>query len=337
MAEQYTTSPSGNPKIPVARVDSDGQEHLQTARAPDYAGDLFRSRVSWGAIFVGTLVGLGLMSLLTLLGMSIGLSAISFGGPDGAFSGIPTGAAIWLVVSQLVSLGAGGFVAARLAAVPKVSTSALHGTAVWALASLLLIYAATTAVGSLVGGATSVVSSVASGAGSLIGQAAPAAAPDAETRRQIGEEVTTIVNNVLSQREQARASSAVQAAAADIARDPAAVQAEINQLVDQLFGQDGVIGPDDRKQAAAVLARRTGMSPAEADATIDRWQTQIVSTAQAAGNQAQSVGNSATSALSSAAFWAFVASLLGLIAAAGCAVLGRPNGHAVVTNQRSKF
>lgn len=316
--------------IPVERTDRDrpyaAGDHT-SAHTPDYRGDLFRSRVSWGAIFAGTIVGLGLMLLLSLLGMAIGFSAIDFGGQESAFNGIPTGAAIWLAISQLVALGVGGFVAGRLAAIPKVLSSSLHGAVVWALASLLILYTATSAIGSLVGGATSIVGGLASGAGTMVSQAAPTAAPGADARRRIQGEADQMLNNVLSPSEQDRASGAVQSAASDIARDPGNAKAEIDQMVNQLFGRGGVIGPDDRRQAVAVLARRTGMSQAQAEATVDRWQQQIQSTANAAGARAQTIGNNAASTLASTAFWAFIASLVGLIAAAGAAILGRPGSH----------
>jgi hypothetical protein len=309
--------------IPVEHRNDDDHGIRDVGLVSAYRGDMFRSRVSWGAIFAGTLIGLGVMLLLSLLGMSIGFSAMNFGEQGGAFSGIPTGAAIWLAVSQLIALGVGGFVAGRLAAIPKVTSSALHGTAVWALASLLLLYTATSAIGSVVGGATSMVSSVASGAGSIMSQVAPSAMPGTDTQRQIQSEASGMINNVLSQREQSQASTAVRSAAADIARDPSSAQAEIQQMVDQLFGRGGVIGPDDRRQAVAVLARRTGMSQPEAEATINRWQAQVTSMAQTTSKQAQVAANNTADGLAKTALWAFIGSLVGLVAAAGCAVLGR--------------
>ena len=313
----------GATTIPIEHRPYDDRDHRGPGLISEYRGDMFRSRVSWGAIFAGTAIGLALMLLLSLLGMAIGFSAINFGGENGAFSGIPTGAAIWLALSQLIALGIGGFVAGRLAAIPKLTSSALHGTAVWALATLLLLYTATTAIGVLVGGAASVVGSVASGAGSVIGKVAPAAMPADDTQRQLQSEASGMLNNVLSQREQSQASAAVRSAASDIARDPSSAQSEVQQLVTQLVGRGGVIGPDDRRQAVAVLARRTGMTEPEAEATINRWQTQITTTARDAGNQARVIGNDTAGALAKTALWAFVASLAGLVAAAGCATLGR--------------
>ena len=321
-SEEIRTSTTPEATIPIERRPSDHRNH-EHGLVADYRGDMFRSRISWGAIFAGTIIGLGLMLLLSLLGMSIGLSAIDFGGQNSAFSGIPTGAAIWLAVSQLIALGVGGFVAGRLAAIPRVTSSALHGTAVWALASLLILYSATSAIGSIVGGATSVVSSAASGAGSIIGAAAPSVAPDQQTRQQIKGEANQILDNVLSPSEQSQASSELKTAASEIARDPASARAEISQTIDNLFGSGGVIGPDDRRQAIDVLARRTGMSDQQAAATVDRWQTQIQSVAQTTGNQAEDLAMGAASGAASAALWAFIASLVGLIAAAGCATLGR--------------
>jgi hypothetical protein len=109
-------------------------------------------RVSWGAIFAGTVVALVVQIVLTLLGLSIGLGVVGQAPGTGALTGVGIGAAIWLVVSTLISLFIGGYVAARLAGSPTRQDGIWSGVVVWALATLLSVYLATSAVGTAVSG-----------------------------------------------------------------------------------------------------------------------------------------------------------------------------------------
>ncbi len=109
-------------------------------------------RVSWGAIFAGTLVAMVIQIVLTLLGLSIGLGVVSQSPTTNALSSIGIGAAIWLVVSTLISLYVGGYFAGRLAGLPTKPDGILNGIVVWALATLLSIFLATSAVGAAVSG-----------------------------------------------------------------------------------------------------------------------------------------------------------------------------------------
>lgn len=109
-------------------------------------------RVSWGAIFAGTVVAMVVQIVLTLLGISIGLGVISQTPGTGVLGGVGIGTAIWLIVSTLISLFIGGYVAGRLAGMPTRPDGVLNGIVVWALATLISLYLATSTVGSAVSG-----------------------------------------------------------------------------------------------------------------------------------------------------------------------------------------
>ncbi|MCL5237856.1 MAG: hypothetical protein M1353_08420 [Nitrospirae bacterium] len=87
----------------------------------------FLKRISWGAIFAGTIVALVIELTLSLLGMGIGLGVVNPATETNPLGGVGTGAGIWLAVSTLISLFAGGWVASRLAGFPRSSTGILHG------------------------------------------------------------------------------------------------------------------------------------------------------------------------------------------------------------------
>lgn len=74
------------------------------------------------AIIAGTVVALGLMVMFTLLGLSIGIASLEAIG-----DGLGIGAAIYIVVTQLISLAVGGFAAARFMTTFDINSAALAG------------------------------------------------------------------------------------------------------------------------------------------------------------------------------------------------------------------
>lgn len=93
-----------------------------------------RRRISWGSVFAGVVVVLAISILLSILGSSIGLFMFDPQGND-PMSGIGTTAGIWTVVSLVISLGAGGFVAGKLAAIDGV----IHGILVWSVTMIITV------------------------------------------------------------------------------------------------------------------------------------------------------------------------------------------------------
>src|SRR5215210_8010857 len=116
--------------------------------APNYT-----RRISWGAIIAGLIVALVTQIVLTMLGVAIGAASIDPMQEQRPLEGLGTGAAIWWVVSSLISLFLGGCVAGRLAGVPRKGDGALHGVIMWGTATLITFLLVGTALGGLFGGA----------------------------------------------------------------------------------------------------------------------------------------------------------------------------------------
>ena len=106
----------------------DADRYAATNAAP-----LVVRRTSWGAIFAGAVVALVLQLLLTLLGIAVGSQAVEPTQEAAPLSGLGLGAGIWWVVSGIISLFAGGWVAGRLASFPRPLVGGLHGLVVWGL------------------------------------------------------------------------------------------------------------------------------------------------------------------------------------------------------------
>ncbi|TAK83486.1 MAG: hypothetical protein EPO20_17725 [Betaproteobacteria bacterium] len=122
-------------------------------------------KVSWGGIFGGVLVAVGLLLLLSALGVAVGVSALQPG--ETRASTLGAGAGIWAGVSLLVALFVGGMASTRIGAIFDGTTGFFEGALVWVVSVLLMFYMAGSGVGmlasgvfKLVGGAAQTFSSV---------------------------------------------------------------------------------------------------------------------------------------------------------------------------------
>lgn len=127
---------------------------------PAYANSGFQ-RISWGAVFAGTIVSLAVLVVLTALGSGIGLVAApsAVAGGTGAATGFGIGAAVWMLVTGVVSFYAGGWVAGRLTGIARISESVIHGIVMWSLATVMLAFVFTSATVGALGAASGAVRS----------------------------------------------------------------------------------------------------------------------------------------------------------------------------------
>lgn len=129
-------------------------------------------RITWGAIFAGTLIMLVTMMLLSLLGIGIGIGSINPISDNEPMQGIGTGAIIWWVLSNLIAVFTGGFVTGKLTNSNYKGSGLLHGLVAWSLYTVISFFILTTTVGAIFSGVGSMVtksvSSIGSGVGSLI-------------------------------------------------------------------------------------------------------------------------------------------------------------------------
>ncbi|MCC9135532.1 hypothetical protein ACFSKU_13520 [Pontibacter silvestris] len=314
-------------------------------------------RISWGAVFAGLVVAMVLQLTLSLLGLGIGIGTINPVEEQNPASGLGTGALIWWIVSMLISLFAGGWVAGRLAGMPTGFDSILHGILTWSLFTLLSFYLLTTAVGSLISGVGSVVGRTLSLAGQGIAAVAPQAAEaiQSSTGGSGGVDLQAVkqeARQILQQtgkpelqpdniEQQARsAGSTVEGAAGEAASDPQAAGSTFDEVMDRLYGQGAdIANAADRDAAVNVIMQRTGKSREEANEVVNSWvstyeqaKAQYKETRAQVGQRAQQIGGDVASAISKAAIYAFFGLLLGAIAAAVGGKVGEPHDLAVTSN-----
>ena len=88
-----------------------------------------KNRVQFGPIVAGILTAIATMLILTVLGLAIGASALE---PRDAGESIGVGAAIYGIISAIISFFLGGWVAAKTAAVAGAGSGLINGLMVGA-------------------------------------------------------------------------------------------------------------------------------------------------------------------------------------------------------------
>lgn len=311
----------------------------------------FFKRISWGAIFAGTLVAIVLMLLLNLLGIGIGLSAIDPVEEASPFSGLGTGAIIWWVVSNLIAIFAGGYVAGKLAGVPLRNTSTMHGILTWSLYTLVSFWILTTAVGNIISGVGSVLSRTISVAASGVGTAVSAGADrvGGESASISFSEIEREVRQVLRETgDPALQPDSIERAAETTAQDTRQTlrnesyvsDQDIDNIIQDVLFQGGKLVENlDRQDVVNVVTERTNLSRQEAnniaDVIVRKHQQAKENWSQfkeEARVEAREKGQQAADSASKAAIWSFVALFLGAVVGGVGGMVGKPHTHVVATD-----
>ena len=326
------------------------RETLYTNR-PTLGGLDWMKRISWSAVFAGVLVAIVTQMLLTLLGLGIGLGTIDPLEERNPTAGLGIGSAIWYIISSLLALFVGGWIAGRLASAPRLFDGIIHGVLTWCLVTLLTIYFLTTTLGSIIGGAGKLVGGLVSTAGSAVASAAPGIgnavqgqlkANGIDTDNLDLHDLQGEVNQLLRQtgdpnlnpntleRKADRATDQTKAAANQAASNPQAADDLASGLFSRLFKQgQATVNSVDRKDAVNVVMKRTGKTRAESEQTVDSWiktyQQARVKFEQAkkeAEVKARQVADDTASAASKAAIFGFLGLLIGVVASGYGAKIG---------------
>nr|GEU28133.1 hypothetical protein [Tanacetum cinerariifolium] len=235
--------------------------------------------------------------------MGLGLSSVS---PYDYNNGpIGTAAIVWIAFTQLAAAGIGGYMAGRLRAKwAGVQTDEVHfrdtahGLLAWAVATLV-----TVAV--LAGG----VRAVMSGAIDSADAAAPAVTAGVAA---VGGEAKDQASNYFSD-------MVLRSADGTPATD--SERAEINRILVADLA-NGKINADDRGYMAQIVAKRSGLTQAEAEQRIDLIYAQAKQAAADAKAKAKAAAEEARKAAAHSAIWMFVALLLGAFVASLLATIG---------------
>jgi hypothetical protein len=311
-------------------------------------------RASWGAIIAGTAVALGVQVSLAVLGIAIGASVINPLYEADPVEGIGIGAGIYFLISAILAVLAGGYVAGSLSRVQERRDRTLHGLATWALVTLMSVLLLATGLGRLVGGTMSIVSSGLSQAGSVASAVAGSVADqkaqgEADSGEEKGEGLEGAVESLRQEARELLRSTGEPAlqpgeleetaeqvgdqatdAAARVARNPDSAEQVIDDVFDRMKrAAQPQIEAVDRDALVSLLVEHSDLSRAQAEQTVGNWE-RTYADARAnweamkaeAEQRARELGQKASDAVATAAWWSFFMLVLTAIAAAGGANLG---------------
>lgn len=217
------------------------------------ATDEFRDYVDWPAIVAGVVLASAISLVLLTFGSAIGLSFANFHGGTGVSPiWIGIAAASWLLWVEVSSLMAGGYLAGRLRRRINDATEhevdvrdGAHGLLVWAGALVLGALIAATGIGATITAIGNVAGTTAVTAAASHSNLDPQAYFTDELFRQT-------------------ATTPPQGAAAGITD----AKAEASRIL-AAGAVAGSVSEDDKAYLATLVARNTGLSPADAKTRVD--------------------------------------------------------------------
>lgn len=302
--------------------------------------------VSWRAILAGTVCVLSVMLLLNLFGIALGLGTINPTEESNPFDGIGTGSIIWWILSNLLALFAGGYVAARVGVSFANKSGIVQGIMTWALYTLFSAWLLTSVVGSILSGVGSVVSGVLSTAGNAVSQVVPdMQGQDQNSNQQLNISLEEAKQGIYALLEDAdkpaldpdnieqnvqQSLNQAQENARDAAASPGNVGSEIDQIFNNARNQfEGTFEALDKEALVNILTERTDMSESEAEQTVDRYigqyenlRQQMNSFLEEAGQMAVKKSEQIAQAVADASLYLAIALVLGILVAAGGGFLG---------------
>lgn len=306
---------------------------------------LIQNRISWASIFAGVIVVLAISILLSLLGVALGFALLDPQSTTDITNGSGIAVSVWTIISLLVSLAIGGFVAGHLAQ----ADGAIHGFIVWSLSLLLGIwFGAMTISGAakITGSAISSVSSAAGSVASGIGQGGVnltqigvqafeelVALPKLENSDEKMSEALrkTGIEELQPEFLKAQAEWAkeqIKVAAKELMIHPDNSDAIIQKLSEQLKTRaQSVTASINKNEVSAALAKNSSLTPQEANQAVNNFLIQqnkffndLEANIQSAKlkyaelkDQAHEKAADATKAAAKAALWSFIGLLIGLI------------------------
>ncbi|MCU1187320.1 hypothetical protein JAK42_08870 [Stenotrophomonas maltophilia] len=234
-----------------------------------------------------------------------------------------------------------------------------HGFVSWAVATLLTAGLLTSAIGGVLGAGAKVAGAAAGVAASTAGVAAAgagstaAAAPEGDLNYWVDSLFRNATDAGPAAAGAPPAPGAPDAASGVAATDPAPpppaasvgprdvrvglpprpmpgngpmgdrreVRAEVNRIIVNSLQGDG-LDPADTQYLAQLIARETGMSPAEAQARVTDVQTRMRAALEKARNTAKQAADDARKATAYAALWLFITLLIGAFFASLSATWG---------------
>jgi hypothetical protein len=271
-------------------------------RYPESTPVVQQRRVSWGAVFGGLSVAVVVQLALSLLGIGLGASTIDPLQEQDPAQGLGIGSMIWMMLSGLISLFCGAWVAGRLAYGSRKSEGSLHGVLMWSVATLVTVFLLVTTAGAIIGGV-----------GALIGGAL-GLGQQANTGQDSTQAVTDKVKSAFPEvGSLLPGGSSPAGQLGQFAKNDPQLAAAIARMESR---GGASAAPAERDEVVKILSERHAQDQAAATALVTQWDQQFQQ-AKAMGEQkAREVGEGAAKTVSTTALLAFAALVLGALVSA---------------------
>jgi hypothetical protein len=284
-------------------MDTLTQQHTGVTATPESSV----SAVSWPAIFGGAFVAAASSLVLVALGSGFGLASVSpwrdVGASATTFAWMT---AAWLIVTQWLSAGLGGYVAGRLRTKwANLHTHEVffrdtaHGFITWAVGTILVAGFVASAVSSAISGGVHAAATVAAGAAQGAATQGPGMSP-------VGSTLATYDMDLLFRTSQTSNGTTTTDARAEAARILANGVAS------------GDVPTTDRAYLAELVAARTGISSEDAQRRVDA----AIAQAKAADVKARQAADAARKAAAETSIFTALSMLVGAFIACIAAALG---------------
>jgi hypothetical protein len=273
-----------------------------------------KSAASWPAIIAGAFVAIAVSLVLLALGSGLGFASMSpwpGKGISGTTFAVTT--AIWLIITQWVSAGIGGYIAGRLRTrwigthTHKVFfRDTAHGLITWAVASVVVA----AVLGSSIGAAGHALGA----AGAAAGHAAAEGASQTGSS-QIGREMTmNAASPGISYDIDRLLRPSGAGTAAQGASDP---KPEVARMIANA-ALTGSVPDDDRTYLAQLVAARTGVTLQDAQKRVDGFISDVTD----GEAKAKTAADAARKAAAEASLYLALSLLVGAFIASVSAALG---------------
>lgn len=251
-----------------------------TSIARETITDRRQQHMSWGAVFAGATLAVGIWILLQSLGMGLGLTAVDTDN-SGSLHSASIGTGIGSIIAPLIAMFLGAMLTGRLSGSYNRKIGALHGGVTWAVATIFGLWVVMSLVGTLVGGATRIGGAAVTGTAAMVSGAAQAgASADAgDVLSALGIDDNDLLAGI-NQRLQ---------------RDgkPPITERQVKSTV-QAVAQRGVReGKLDREVLVSELAKNTALSRADAEDVANDFTSRYGDFATRVQNSVNQIGEQA--------------------------------------------
>jgi len=286
------------------------------------------SAVAWGAIAAGAAAAASLSLILLILGVGLGLSSVSPWSREGVGAvGFGVSTILWLALTQLLASGLGGYLAGRLRTKwtdthtdEVYFRDTAHGFLAWAVASLGTAALLTSVIGSILSSGIQAGATVVGGMASTTTMAAGGVTASARMGSGESGPMAYFIDS-LFRRNVSGAALPAEATADGSERTMMQDVSEVGRIFMNASRSDP-LPPEDIKYVGQLVARRTGLSPQDAEKRVSDTYARTQAKLHDAEVAAKDTADKARKASAYAALWVFVSLLGGAFVASLAATYG---------------